>query len=137
MKKFLLGSLILLFACNSAKKTQQSSNIKSLQGQWELQLEDATALKAPKKPMLNFNTDSTSFSGNTGCNLINGRFQSAQPGAISFNNNMATTRMACMEYNDNAFTDKLLQANKYVVKENLLQLLHDGTVLFTFTKVPG
>lgn len=76
------------------KKLDQSS-LKELKGKWLITSALGTTIDEGKKetqPFIDFDTDAKTFTGNAGCNVINGSFVTvdADPTAISFPNTIST-----------------------------------------------
>ncbi len=100
----------------------------TLQGRWELMPVMASDTAAGKIPFLNFDLKTDKFSGNTGCNNITGGFLVKQD-ALQFSENIISTKMACEGYNEKAFLENLLKTNRYEIKNGVLQLMFNATVL--------
>jgi heat shock protein HslJ len=100
----------------------------TIEGSWKLLPVLASDTAAGKIPEINFNLKTNKFSGNTGCNTISGTFILKQD-ALSFDENIISTKMACPGYNEKAFFDNLLRTNRYEIKNGVLQLMYNTTVL--------
>ncbi|MFT4153351.1 META domain-containing protein [Parafilimonas sp.] len=100
----------------------------TLNGKWELMPVLSSDTAAGKIPFLVFNLKANTFTGNTGCNDISGGFF-LQQNALQFNENLISTKKACPGYNENAFIDNLLKTNRYEIKDGVLQLMYNATVL--------
>ena len=100
----------------------------TLQGRWELMPVMASDTATGKIPFLNFDLKAGKFSGNTGCNNISGDFLLKQD-VFQFGENMISTKMACTGYNEKAFLDNLLKTNRYEIKNGVLQLMYNTTIL--------
>ena len=109
----------------SVQKIQDSTNIA---GNWYLLPAMASDTAAGKIPQINFDLKTNNFSGNTGCNAMSGTFVIKQD-AFQFNENIISTKMACPGYNEKLFIDNLLKTNRYQVKNGVLQLMYNATVL--------
>ena len=105
----------------------------SINGAWFLQPVLASDTATGNIPTLIFNLDKNSFSGNTGCNNMNGSFQKTDTSLI-FNEKIITTRMACPGYNEKPFVDNLLKANRFMIKDGVLQLMYNTTILSKWTR---
>ena len=93
---------------------------------------------AEEWPRLEFNTQSGSVAGNTGCNQVMGNFNFTNKGTIHFND-MASTRMMCpdMTLEDN-LQKALPQVKSYSINgvTGTLYLLGEkGDTLITMTRV--
>ncbi len=124
---------LILCTSNGRPKAFTSTSIKiqdtiTLRGRWELMPVMASDTATGKTPFLNFEIESGKFSGNTGCNNINGNFLLKQD-AFQFSENIISTRMACTGYNEKAFLDNLLKTNRYEIKNGVLQLMYNATIL--------
>ena len=49
--------------------------------------------------------------------------------ALQFGENMVSTKMACPGYNEESFLDNLLKTNRYEIKDGVLQLMYNTTIL--------
>ncbi len=105
-----------------------ASKNETLQGEWYLQPVLPSDTAAGKIPTLKFDLKTNRVSGNTGCNSFGGSFM-IKGSALSFSPNMISTRMACPGYNEKAFLDNLIKTNRYEIKEGVLQLMYNTTIL--------
>lgn len=118
----------------SASLNHQSSYINKIQdtasiaGTWKLLPVMASDTATGKIPQINFDLKTNRFSGNTGCNDMSGNFIITQNG-FSFSDNIISTKMACQGYNEKAFFDNLLKTNRYEIKNGVLQLMYNATIL--------
>src|ERR1700748_185745 len=114
---------------------KKSGNISdtTLNGEWFLQPVLASDISTGKVPSLNFDLAKKSFSGNTGCNSMHGTFR-VDGRSLFFNDQIATTRMACTGYNEGAFLKNLLRTNQYKFSKGLLILMADGTELSKWSR---
>jgi len=151
MKYFLFSTLLVLalnFHSDSSKAQKnytasiQPDTIPSgtnamqnetLQGEWHLQPVLASDTASGKIPMLNFDLRTNRVSGNTGCNSFSGAFKS-QGRSLSFSDNMISTKMACPGYNEKIFVENLLKTNRYEIKQGVLQLMYNTTILSKWTR---
>ena len=108
--------------------SQINNDTATIAGHWQLLPVLASDTSAGKTPQLNFDINTKTFSGNTGCNTISGSFI-LENDALSFGDNMVSTRMACPGYNEKAFLESLLKTNRYEIKNGVLQLMYNTTVL--------
>lgn len=104
-----------------------------LGGMWFLQPVIASDTAVGKIPRLDLNLSTKKFTGNTGCNNMNGAFDFTDT-TIQFNQRIITTRMACVGYNEKAFLENLLRANTYKLENGMLILMFDQTELSRWTR---
>jgi heat shock protein HslJ len=144
MKQLILAGIFLLaITCRSniesAVVNHDSTYIKairdipSLAGNWKLLPVLASDTAAGKIPQINFDLKTNRFSGNTGCNEMSGSFINKQD-ALSFSQNIISTKMACPGYNEKAFFENLLKTNRYEIKNGVLQLMYNATVLSNWAR---
>ena len=81
-----------------------------------------------KIPQINFDLKTNRFSGNKGCNTMSGNFI-IKENTLSFSENIISTKIACPGYNEKAFFDNLLKTNRYEIKNGVLQLMYNATIL--------
>ena len=107
----------------------------SINGAWFLQPVLASDTATGNIPTLIFNLEKNNFSGNTGCNNMNGNFLKTDTSLV-FNEKIMTTKMACPGYNEGAFLNSLLRTNGYKFDNGVLILLFDATELSRWTRRP-
>ena len=109
-----------------------------LDGSWSLQPVLASDTATGKRATLEFNVKKAHFSGNTGCNSMNGKsYFSIVDSSLSFSDKVITTRMACPGYNEKAFLKNLLLTTHFKLKNGLLILLaEDNTELSRWERKP-
>jgi len=107
---------------------RNTTDTATISGNWQLQPVLASDTATGKIPQLNFDLKTNKFSGNTGCNAMTGSFVINQD-ALSFKENMACTKMACPGYNEQIFLENLLKTNRYEIKDGVLQLMYNTTIL--------
>ena len=107
---------------------RNTTDTATIAGNWQLQPVLASDTATGKIPQLNFDLKTNRFSGNTGCNVMTGSFVINQD-ALSFKENMASTKMACPGYNEQIFLENLLKTNRYEIKDGVLQLMYNTTIL--------
>jgi heat shock protein HslJ len=100
----------------------------TIEGKWQLMPVLSSDTATGKIPWINFDIKSGRFAGNTGCNAMNGTFIIKQD-ALSFGENLISTRMDCTGYNEKPFIDNLLKTNRYEIKDGVLQLMYNTTIL--------
>lgn len=139
----LLAIAIVSFgACDSKKATVGSANDPaSLNGSWELTYITGTRLGvndlyADRKPMINFNISESKVNGNTGCNSFTGTIAGVSAGKITFDENMAMTKMFCEGQGEPVFTDNIKQVKAYSFSDNgnTLHLTNGDYDLMRLTK---
>lgn len=94
---------------------------KSLNGLWYLQPVLESDTSSGHIPEISFDIKSGRFAGNTGCNRMSGSFLATDT-SLHFGDNMITTRMACIGYNEPAFIKNLLRINSYKLENGILIL---------------
>ena len=146
MKRILLIIIsgIFLIACHSTKKSTGNtnkiieSNVADLNGNWQLQMLFASDNTWQKIPFLNINLKEQTFSGNSGCNSIRGKFTIAD-NYFGFDKNIISTKMACLDANSNqkekAFLSTLLKVNKYTINKDEMELGQGEIVLMKFKRI--
>lgn len=117
----------------SSQINQDSSTIE---GNWFLIPVLPSDTAAGKIPQINFDLKTKKFSGNTGCNAMSGSFEIKQD-ALQFNENIVSTKMACQGYNEQQFFDNLVKANRYMIKDGVLQLMYNTTILSKWSRQPA
>ena len=140
MKKIFLFivSGIFLISCNSSKRSaenviEEKNNALNLNGNWQLQTLFSSDNNWTKQPYLNINLNDKTFSGNSGCNSIRGKFTIAD-NYIGFDKNIASTKMACQGSYEKTFLDALLKINRYTISKDELELGQGEIVLMKFKK---
>ncbi|MEO8711832.1 MAG: META domain-containing protein [Parafilimonas sp.] len=139
MKQLILAGIFLsVIICKSniesaavthySSYKQEMHDTTGLAGSWKLLPVLASDTAAGKIPQINFDVRTNRFSGNTGCNIMGGIFSCKQD-ALSFSRNIISTKMACPGYNEKAFLDNLLKTNRYEIKNGVMQLMYNATVL--------
>lgn len=147
--KFLFISFIslLLMSCPSEKSSTTTSasdlpfdsagvhtdsghlnQTQTIAGEWELMPVLPSDTATGRIPKLIFDVNAKRFSGNTGCNQMNGSFF-LEKDSLVFSKDIALTRMACPGYNERVFLDNLLKANHFRIENGVLELIANGTVL--------
>lgn len=116
-----------------AQAPAPAKDTTKLSGLWFLQPVLASDTAMGKIPRIEFNLATKRFTGNTGCNSMNGTFDFTDS-TLQFNQNIVTTRMACIGYNEKAFLESLLRANSYRLQNGMLILLFDQTELSRWTR---
>ncbi|MBP7173830.1 MAG: META domain-containing protein [Cloacibacterium sp.] len=131
MKKIFLAfiALVLLAACSALPKIG-GKQATLLNTQWVL---SENNLDASKNPTLMIEKERVS--GNASCNNYFGQY-TLDPNTGSFSvTNVGVTRMACEKMAvETHYLSMLEKANKYVLKENVLELYKDNLLLLRFRK---
>lgn len=120
---------------NQVDSSMMTKDTTSLAGQWFLMAVLSSDTAAGKIPEINFNLSGASFTGNTGCNRMSGKFQRTDS-SIVFDKNFMTTKMACTGYNEDAFLKNLLRVNRFRFESNMLIFLADGVEVSKWTRKP-
>jgi heat shock protein HslJ len=126
-----LAAIVLLFGCTSSRQSTTEVN-----GNWQLVIFPAgtktlTEIFTMNKPELHM--ENGHISGSTGCNRINGTY-TLNGNSIQFGNDLAITKMGCPNYDETVFLDAFNRVNKYRLQNNELMLMHDSTLLMSFSK---
>ncbi len=125
---FVYVFLLVAFSSIGGITLKQQSKTPSLEGEWFLQPAMASDTATGITPTIKFSLKESSFSGNTGCNNLKGRFAVSHD-SLLFNNQLITTKMACQGYNEKAFLDNLMSTTNYRFEDGFLYLLNDKTIL--------
>lgn len=123
----------------SATKVPKVPDTTVLDGPWYLQPVLASDTATGKRASLRIDLKKGSFTGNTGCNSMNGKFwYSATDSSLSFSDKLITTKMACPGYNEKAFLKSLLLTTHYRLRNGVLTLLaEDNTELSRWERKPS
>jgi heat shock protein HslJ len=112
---------------------QPQPDTTRLGGLWFLQPVLASDTATGKIPRLEFNLETKRFTGNTGCNNMNGSFDFTDT-TLQFNQRIVTTKMACIGYNEKAFLENLLRTNSYRLQNGILILLFNQTEISRWSR---
>lgn len=147
LMRYILVIIILGVVFISCKPSKTSGNKKvekdkivekpmaaSLNGNWQLQMLFATDNNWTKAPNININLSDHTFSGNSGCNIIKGKF-TLDDNYISFDKNILSTKMACPGSYEKTFLSALLKINKYTINKDGLELGQGEIVLMKFKRI--
>ena len=138
--RHLLFAVTFLVALNCQSNTSgtgrlqdlSSSNVKpaaeNLGGTWQLQPVLASDTATGRTPTITFDLKKHTFTGNTGCNEMSGIFK-LKADSLAFTEQIVATKMTCQGYNEKAFLDNLFNTNRYQIKEGVLQLMYNETIL--------
>ena len=113
---------------DSAEMRSDATVNETLGGLWKLQPVLASDTATGNIPTINFDLKKHTFTGNTGCNEMSGSF-ALKGDSLAFTEQIIVTKMNCAGYNEKAFLDNLFKTNRYQIKEGVLQLMYDATVL--------
>lgn len=117
---------MLLLLCRQ-NSSAQSKDTTSLAGTWYLQAVLPSDTATGKTPWLYFNLQSTSYTGNSGCNSMHGKFYYSQTdSSFAFANKVAIARNACAGYNEPAFLKSLSNTEHYKLQNNTLIFVGDN-----------
>lgn len=100
----------------------------TLEGEWVLIPVLPSDTAAGLLPLLNFDLNTKTFSGNSGCNQMRGKFFLDRDSLV-FLKDIALTKMACPGYNEKIFLENLLKVNNFEIENGVLQLMTNKTVL--------
>jgi len=132
-----------LIACNSSSRQRANSDSAkattdtaisaapadtSLEGHWYLQPQLPSDTSAGKIPEISFSVTENKFFGSTGCNRMTGMF-TRKGDSLKFDERIVSTRMLCMGYNEKGFIDNLLRTNRFEIKNGILMLMENETIL--------
>ncbi|SKA14974.1 META domain-containing protein [Sediminibacterium ginsengisoli] len=145
MKKLLLwfilicGLMLLLFACRSSR--QATAAPAALNGSWELIyiLDPPSTFHGlyptAKKPILNFDTNAGTLSGNTSCNSLSGKLNT-DGNKIDFNGPIIMTKMFCPGDGEPAFMNVLKRVDRYDInkKEGTMTFFAGDETVMKFTR---
>lgn len=147
MQKILLVVLIVIaiFSCRTGKiapdkgviekTTPNEKTTSNLNGNWQLQMLFASDNNWQRPPVLNINLKELTFSGNSGCNSIRGKF-TLKENYIGFDKNIMSTKMACADAKANsdeqAFLAALLKINTFTISKDVMELGQGDIILMKF-----
>jgi heat shock protein HslJ len=131
LKSFILTALLfallsgLSAQIQTAPQPKNTQGIVALEGKWYLQPVLDSDTSTGHIPDIRFDIKQSRFTGNTGCNQMSGNFLATDT-SLHFSDNMITTRMTCIGYNEVAFLQNLLRIDNYKFKNGLLILTIKG-----------
>jgi heat shock protein HslJ len=131
-------SVCFLISCHTSKTSSgktviEKNNIESLNGSWQLQMLFSSDNNWINTPFLNINLKDRSFSGNSSCNSISGKFTISES-YIAFDKDIISTKMACIGSYEKSFLAALLKVNRYTLTKNELELGQGEIVLMKFKR---
>ena len=142
MKILFYVALITIVSCHTSKPSSgnvviEKNNISHLEGGWQLQMLFASDNNWVKAPVLNINLKDNTFSGNSGCNSISGKF-SIKENYLGFNKNILSTKMVCADtkanQDESSFLATMLKINNYTIIKDALELSQGEIVLMKFKR---
>lgn len=124
---------VLIVGCSSVKETANPLLhdiwvLESINGKLYSRTENQTL-----HPTLEIYLNEERFSGNTGCNNMNGKLKTLHS-TISFSE-IKTTKMFCVDVDETTFLTALGQVNKYKIEKMRLYLFEDDKELLVFQKI--
>lgn len=122
-------------AVANSDTAQPQRDTITLAGTWFLLPVLPTDTGAGRTPQLIFRLDDKSFSGNTGCNSMNGSFDYTDS-TIVFNERIMLTKMACPGYNEQVFIKNLLRTNRFSFDDSVLVLMVEEQELSRWSRTP-
>lgn len=125
---------ILMMSCGSNKNILTAN---ALDGEWNINSVNGTAVTADKQPYLGINMQEKRLYGNAGCNRIMGGVQADKAGELSFGQ-VASTRMMCPDMaTERNVMEALNNVSGYKGTETELILTDKkGSELMNLTKRP-
>ncbi len=106
---------------------------EDLTGLWELQRLWGTDNKFTTVPYIAIDFDNKTFTGNTDCNSISGKFITNE-NYITVDKRITSTKMACPGNIEKSLLSVLLKINKFTVNNNELEMSQNDIVLLKFIK---
>lgn len=128
-----IASIVALTILVSAQKNKNVDN-KPLKGTvWELEKISGFEMeKLEKKPFIVFSEGDNKINGLGGCNTYAGKYQ-AEGNKLKMTD-VLSTMMACVPgmETENRFMASINKVNEYEIKDGLLMLKQNDTILLTF-----
>ncbi len=128
-----LFSLLTSLNGQSPEKGRASTNAVSLRGKWYLQAVLPSDTSAGRLPEIIFDINQDVFSGNTGCNTMSGKVHITDS-SIVFDDQVVTTKMLCVGYNEQAFLKNLIRCDGYKIRNGMLILMVSGNEVSRWTR---
>jgi len=129
----LAASILLTIGCSSNKKSADTL----LHDIWVLEsIDGQTYSRAENQslhPTIEIYLADERFSGNTGCNNMNGKL-TVDGNRISFSD-IVTTKMFCVDVDETSFLSDLGKANNYKIEKMRLYLFEDEKEILVFKKI--
>ncbi len=132
------GVMLSLISCHTSKKTvdkivSENINTNNLSGTWQLEMVFASDNHWPKAPFLNFDVKNKTYSGNSGCNSISGKFI-INESYLAFDKNIISTKMSCQGNYEKTFLSALLKINRFTIIKDEMELGQGEIVLIRFKR---
>lgn len=133
---------LAIISCHTSRKLPptiviEKDNVPSFNGKWQLKMLFASENAWTMPPFININLKNKTFTGNSSCNSISGKFIIIES-YLGFDKNIISTKMACTNpdgYRDEkAFLSALLKINKYTINKDELELSQGEIVLMKFKR---
>lgn len=129
----LTASILLTIGCSSNKESADTL----LHDIWVLEsIDGQTYSRAENQslhPTVEIYLAEERFSGNTGCNNMNGKL-TVDGSSISFSD-IVTTKMFCDGVDETSFLTNLEKANNYKIEKMRLYLFEDEKEILVFKKI--
>ena len=126
-------ALLFSLAAQAQRKGNALPGKAGLAGKWYLQAVLASDTATGRNPEINFDVRHGHFSGNTGCNSMRGSFR-VTDSTISFSEQVITTKMMCVGYNEDAFLKNLIRCDGYKIQNGVLILMVEGTEISRWSR---
>ena len=129
----LAASFFLTIGCSSNKESADTLLydiwvLESIDGQTYSRAENQSL-----HPTIEIYLAEERFSGNTGCNNMNGKL-TVDGNRISFSD-IVTTKMFCVDVDETSFLSDLGKANNYKIEKMRLYLFEDEKEILVFKKI--
>jgi heat shock protein HslJ len=129
----LAASFFLTIGCSSNKESADTLLhdiwvLESIDGQTYSRVENQSL-----HPTIEIYLAEERFSGNTGCNNMNGKL-TVDGNRISFSD-IVTTKMFCVDVDETSFLSDLGKANNYKIEKMRLYLFEDEKEILVFKKI--
>lgn len=137
----LIALIMLTESCNSSKETIEATNIKNsnkvqniLSGSYNI-TQIGNNISISSKLIITFDDKSNKVTGFAGCNSFFGTYHT-QDASVTFSNIASTKKYCQKEIMDieNHFLKALKSANLFTIKDTVLSLLENDTVLINASK---
>ena len=136
MKIFLTLSIVTFILSIGCSSNNESANTL-LHDIWVVEsIDGVTYSRAENQslhPTLEIYLSEERFSGNTGCNNMNGGVK-VEGEKISLSD-IVTTKMFCVDIDETSFLTALSRANNYKIEKMRLYLFYDEKELLVFKKI--
>jgi heat shock protein HslJ len=135
VKSFILiaGLIGLLPSLRAQSSGKGVTGRAAVEGKWYLKPVLSSDTTTGKVPEISFDISGGHFTGNTGCNNMRGDVR-VTDSTMAFSEQIVTTRMSCVGYNEAAFLKNLIRINGYKIQDGMLVLMVDGTEVSRWTR---